>query len=151
MLWAAAWQLPLSLLRCVWQGCPRTVLSPHHHHLFLCGESRWHLQLDNQFMMCLEDAFFLFLKATAVTCRQVPHQFCDPCLSLLPALCHQEGQSCIEKGAHKWGKNLQKWAGQTLCVLVVYRSSLPPDPEDIMAQKHQILSIFITQIMVCLG
>lgn len=39
----------------------------------------------------------LFLKATTVTCRKVPHQFRDPWLPLLPALCQSRG-TALQRG-----------------------------------------------------
>lgn len=98
MPWAAAWQLPLSQLQWALQGCPITALSPHCQHLFLHGEPLCDLQLDNQ---VLGGCFYwqpLFLRATTVTCRQVPSQFHDPCLSLLPAPCLSRTELCREGG-----------------------------------------------------
>lgn len=98
MPWAAAWQLPLSQLQWALQGCPITALSPHCQHLFLHAEPLCDLQLDNQ---VLGGCFYwqpLFLRATTVTCRQVPSQFHDPCLSLLPAPCLSRTELCREGG-----------------------------------------------------
>lgn len=91
-------QLPLSLLQWAHQGCPSTALSPHHHHLFLHGKPLWDLELDNQVLRGCSSCPCLFLRATAVTSRQIPSQFHGPCLSLLPALCWSRGTELHREG-----------------------------------------------------
>lgn len=67
--WAAAWQLPLSLLWWGRQGCPRTALPPRHRHLCLRGEPLWDLQLDNHVLGGCFSCPPLLLRAAVVTCR----------------------------------------------------------------------------------
>lgn len=100
MSWAAAWQLPLSLLWWARQGCPRTALPPHHRRLCLRGEP---LLASPTRQPCARRVLFLPTFTFEIHC-------CDLQVGLQPVpwsmFASPSWPVPIEKRVDKWGENL---------------------------------------------